>query len=399
MQVDPGKSTRSGALLKTPPEVLAFRKRFPIFASKIHLASNSMGALSEDVIEAQKLYLDERLEYGTTWRFAMPRHEELRAAFATLIGAKTSEIALCCSATQALGMVTSALDWRERPTIVFDEYSFPSTTYLWRAQELRGAAIRRVDAAADGSLSPQRFESALDSSVGIVATSHVCYKNGYRQDIEALGQMVQGHGALMAVDDYQCLGTRAIDVKAAGMDILVSGAAKYLLGSPGLGFLYVREGLLDRLHPTVAGWFGQEDMNAFQIDSHDEATDARRFQIGTPALSTIYESLAATKLLQKEGLSRIGNWIETLTRHAMNRLTEEGYTYVTPDADDRRGPQVSIRVTDGARAIEGLLAKGIVSSSRDGNIRSAWHYYNTVEDTDALIEALNAMPAEITGRR
>jgi selenocysteine lyase/cysteine desulfurase len=384
--------------LETPAEVIAFRRHFPIFRDKMHLASNSMGALSEEVIEAQRLYLDERLRYGTTWRFAMPRHEELRAAFADLIGAKTAEIALCASATQALGAVASCFDWRERPGIVFDEYSFPSTTYLWRAQEQRGADVRRVDARTDGSLPPQQFEAALDASTQIVATSRVCYKNGYRQDVAALARLAHDHGALMVVDDYQCLGTRAVDVRADDCDVLVSGSAKYLLGSPGLGFLYVKEELVGRLHPTLTGWFGQEDMNAFQVNSHDEASDARRFQTGTPALSAIYESLAAIRLLKEQGLGKVGDWVGRLTRHAMDRLAAEGYAFATPLDDERRGPQISIRVKNGAGVIEELLARGIVCSSRDGNIRTAWHYYNTVEDVDALVDGFNAMPAEWTGR-
>lgn len=371
-----------------PEAARHFRARFPIFRDKVHLASNSMGAVSDAILAAQAVCMSERLTLGTTWKQAMPRHEALRADFARMIGAKPSEIALCYSASQALGMVMSAMDWQKRPAIVFDEYSFPSTTYLWHAQAAAGAMPRMVRADAQGLISPDDFAPMLDESVGLVAVSHVCYKNGHRIDLAGLASRVHAVGGLLAVDDYQCAGTRPMDVKAEGIDILVTGAAKYLLASPGVGFLYVREGLFDSLHPRLTGWFGQEDMNAFTIGSHDEASDARRFQTGTPSLLAIYEAQASLALLAEAGMERIGEWVRQLTGHVMDRLAAEGIACATPREDARRGPQVTIRARDGGAAVAHLAARGIICSSRNGDIRTAWHYYNSLEDAERLIGAL-----------
>lgn len=380
------------ARLPTPPEVLAFRSRFPIFRDRIHLASNSMGAVGDVLLEAQQAYLAERLEHGVTWRLALPRHEALRASFAALIGAKPHEIAICCSATQALGVVASCFDWRERPGIVFDELSFPSTTYLWRAQQQRGAFIRQVGADRQGELRASDFVASLDASVQVVAVSHVCYKNGHRLDLPELARHTHAAGALLIVDDYQACGSRHVDVKAQDIDVLVTGTSKYLLGSPGLGLLYVREELLDRLHPTVTGWFAQENPLDFQIDRHQEAADARRFQTGTPAFGPIYDALATVELLRSVGMSHIERWIDQLTAYVIKRLDERGFVAATPRDPRKRGAQVAIRSAQAAQAVEALAQGGIICSHREGNIRSAWHYYNTPADADALVEALESIP-------
>lgn len=382
----------TGPRPETPAGVTAFRKRFPIFRSKIHLASNSMGAVSDAMITAQAELMAERLEYGTIWPRIIPRHERLREVFAQLMGVDTTEIAACGSATQAMGMMMSSLDWTARPGLVFDAYSFPSMTYLCRAQERRGAQPRMVPAGADGIIRPEDFDAYLTPDVQLVCVSSVCYKNGHRLDIKALAERVHAMGALLAVDDYQCCGTRPMDLHAMGVDVLVTGTAKYLLGTPGMGLMYVSAAALEKLHPTLTGWFGQADMNAFQIDSHDEAPDARRFQTGTPAIGTVYESLAGAELLLETGLGHIGEWVQTVTGYAIDRLAGAGHTVITPRDDARRGPQVTIAVPDGPAAVKALAERGIICSSRDGKIRSAWHYYNTPEDAEALVAALDSLP-------
>ncbi|MBT9386591.1 aminotransferase class V-fold PLP-dependent enzyme [Pseudooceanicola sp. CBS1P-1] len=378
-------------MLKTPTEVTTFRSRFPIFRDKVHLASNSMGAVSDVVLEAAEACMRERLERGTTWPLAMQRHDALRETFARLIGARIGEVAICCSATQAMGAIASSLSWERRPKVLFDAYSFPSMAYLWRAQAMRGAEAVMVPAGNDARLRPEAFDPYLDSSVQIVCVSSLCYKNGHRLDIRALSERVHAVGAILAVDDYQSFGTRAMDMEALGIDILVTGTAKYMLGAPGLGLLYVREALLDRLHPTLTGWFGQQDMLEFQIDQHDEAGDARRFQTGTPAMGAMYESLAAARLLEEIGLEHIGAWVTQLTGHAIDRLTAAGHTVITPRDDAARGPQVTLAVSDAPTAVAALAERGVICSTRDGKIRTAWHYYNTADDITVLEEALSGV--------
>ena len=132
------KATASSTSVNTPAEVFAFRKQFPIFENKIHLANNSKGALSQAVILAHQEYLESWKRDGAPWHTWVGKQESLRASFAEMIGAKPHEIAACPSVSVALYSIASCLDWRERPAVVFDDFSFPSVTYMWHAQAIRG---------------------------------------------------------------------------------------------------------------------------------------------------------------------------------------------------------------------------------------------------------------------
>lgn len=373
------------------PEVLAFRKRFPIFRNKVHLANNAMGAVSDVVEQAHRQFLEDRILHGASWEVAQEQHDRLRDRFAELIGAKPGEIAVCYAATQALGVVSTCFDWRERSTILFDDYSFPSVTQLWRAQSRRGARVRQVGADVDGMILPEYFAPHMDDSVAIVSAAHVCYKNGHRLDAAAAAREAHAEGAIFALDDYQSCGSRPFNVREADVDILVAGTVKFMLGSPGVALMYVREELHDRLHPTITGWWGQESPHAMRIDAHVEAPDAAKFQIGTPALGAIYDSVAGIELLMSVGIDKVSTWIDYLTARLFDRLDSEGFVPATPRDPARRGPQVAIRSHDAAAAVEALAVRGITSTHRDNNVRTAWHFYNTPDDIEVLIDALNAI--------
>ncbi|MBS1879749.1 MAG: aminotransferase class V-fold PLP-dependent enzyme [Actinobacteria bacterium] len=383
---------RAGVAAAVPAEVLAFRRRFSIFESKVHLATNAKGALADVVADANAEYLESWRTEGAPWGLWAQRHEELRAAFAKLIGAKTEEIAVCPAATSALGVLASCFEWREgRPAIAFDDYSFPSVTYLWHAQAQRGAEVRRVAPDAAGELRPEAFDPVLDEDLRLLSVAHVCYKNGHRVDLPALVERAHAVGALLVVDDYQSCGSRPLDVHAAGIDVLTAGTVKFMLGSPGVAFLYVAEHLHADLHPTLTGWFGQRNPGDFQVERNDEAPDAARFQVGTPAIPAVFDSLAGIELIAGVGLEAIGAWIDSLTALLIDRLDEEGFVPATPRDPAKRGPQVAIRTTAMDEAVAELAARGLIVSSRDDNIRVAFHYYNTPEDIEALIAALHSL--------
>jgi kynureninase len=376
--------------IAVPEAVLRFRRRFDIFERKVHLANNAKGALADVVLAAHEEYLRTWREDGAPWGEWAERHEMLRAAFARLIGAGVHEVAVCPTATVALGSLASAIDWTgPRRAVAFDDYSFPSVAYLWHAQAMAGAEVRRVHPDADGEIAPEAFDSVLDDRCRLLSVAHVCYKNGHRLDLPAVAERAHAAGALFVVDDYQCTGSRPLDVRAAGIDVLTTGTVKFLLGSPGVAFLYVAEEHIDELHPRLTGWFAQRNPGDFQIDAHLEAPDATRFQSGTPAIPAVYDSLAGIELVRSVGLEPIGEWIDHLTALLIARLDEEGFVPATPRNPARRGPQVAIRANDMDRAVAELAARDIVASSRDGNVRVAFHYYNTPDDIEALIAALH----------
>ena len=79
---------------------------------------------------------------GAPWAAWAAKHEELRASFADMIGAKMHEIAIVPSVSVAMGTLASCFDWRDRPAVAFDDFSFPSVVYLWLAHARSGVEVR-----------------------------------------------------------------------------------------------------------------------------------------------------------------------------------------------------------------------------------------------------------------
>jgi selenocysteine lyase/cysteine desulfurase len=228
------------------------RHRFPVFEQRIYINSCSQGALSDSVREAYRRYLDDWDEHGAPWEYWVGRLEAVRSAIAQLVNADEDEIAVTTSVSAGVSALGSGLGFGDgRDTVVVSDFEFPTIGQIWHAQERRGARVVHVPAEADGTIPLERFESAIDARTALVAVTHVCFRNGGRLDVTGVSRLAHERGALCLVDAYQTVGSLPLDVRALGCDFLAAGVLKYLLGSAGLGFLYCRRELIERIAPTA----------------------------------------------------------------------------------------------------------------------------------------------------
>ena len=367
----------------------SLRARFPVLAKKTYLNTGSYAPLALEVKQAFEQYLDDRLQLGADWPGWVERGERVRKQVATLLHAETAEIALTASASASVNAVASAIDVRSgRDTIVVSNFEFPTSGQIWHAQERLGARVVHVPEAADGTIPLEHFERVIDERTRLVAISAVCYRNGSRLDVSGIVRIAHARGAWVLLDCFQAAGALEVDVQALDVDFAVGGMVKYLLGTSGIGYLYVRRDLIETLLPTQSGWFAQANTFAMDVFHNDPAPDARRFQAGTPAVPNCYAAEAGLDLIFELGLPAIESRVHTLTRRCMERLQEIGATPATPTAAARRGPMVAIRSTDDAQLVSRLAERDIVVTCRDGNIRAMFHAYNDENDIEALITGL-----------
>jgi selenocysteine lyase/cysteine desulfurase len=209
-------------------------------------------------------------------------------------------------------------------------------------------------------------------------------------DVKEVVRLAHERGALVLLDAYQSAGSVPLDVKELGVDFLAAGTVKYLLGSAGLGFFYCRRELWERAWPTATGWFADQDIFAMDIHHYSPARNARRFQSGTPPVPAIYAGIAGIELMREIGIEETREHVLHLNAHLIAGLDELGATVVTPTRRDRHGALICVRSTDVNRLVEALGRWGIVTSSRDGNVRISPHAYNSLEDIDLVLEALAA---------
>jgi selenocysteine lyase/cysteine desulfurase len=364
------------------------RHRFPIFEKRVYINSCSQGALSDAVRKAYENYLEDWDDKGAPWEYWVERQEAARGAFAGLVNAGPDEVAVTTSLSAGVSALASGLRYARRSTVVLTDWEFPTIGQIWHAQEARGARVRHVPAAADGSIPLEHFERAIDDDTLLVSITHVCYRNGAMLDVPAVVELAHERGALVLLDAFQSVGSLPVDVERLGVDFLGAGVLKYLLGSAGLGFFYCRRELVERVWPTQTGWFADE--NIFQMDHTDysPARTAARFQSGTPPVPAIYAGIAGIELMREIGISETREHVLALNEHLLNGLDELGATVVTPRQPDRRGALICVRSTDVKQLIDRLDRAGIVTSERDRNLRISAHCYNSTEDVDAVLRSL-----------
>jgi selenocysteine lyase/cysteine desulfurase len=373
-----------------------FRARFPILRRRIYVNSCSQGALSTDVDEAIRAYLDSWHESGSPWEMWVDHVERLRGRFAASIGADIDEIAVMPSASAGINAVASALSFAgPRRGVVLGDFEFPTMVHVWLAQRRRGADIRRAraQAASPDTLPLEAYDAAIDERTLIVPATHVCFRNGHRTDIAGLVQLAHGRGAYVFLDDYQRTGSGPIDVHALGVDFMVTGCLKYLIAAAGIGFLYVRRDLIARLEPAITGWFGRVNPFAFRIDEIDWPPGANRFESGTPPVPNAYAALAALELLDRIGYDVVGRQVDHLADRYACAARDAGFVVRTPAAPACRGPLVVVQSLDGPELVRRLAGRGIVASCRGDGLRVAFHAYNTEGDVDAVVSALAAESA------
>lgn len=370
----------------------AVRARFQSLERLAYINSGSYGLLSDSIRAGIRDYVDHRIEVGADWDAWVERSMRFGARLAQLVNADADEIAVTASASSGINSVASAMDFSGgRNRVLVSNYEFPTSGQIWHAQEPRGAIVRHVEEDGEGRIPLEHFEQAIDERTRIVALSRVCYRHGGRlsdDEVRAIVEMAHRNGAYVILDVFQSLGAEALDVKALGVDFVVGGTYKYMLGTAGVGFLYARRELARSLVPTVSGWFAQEDIGAMDIFANDPSHTATRFQGGTPPVLSCYASDAGLGLILDYGVKAIEARVRALTAHALERFGEEGFTLATPA--ESHGPMLAIRSADAGALVQKLIERDVVTSHRDGNVRAGFHFYNDESDLERLIEGLNA---------
>ena len=368
----------------------SYRAEFPIFERVTYLNTCSLGALSLRSRRRVEAFLDEWQTRGAPawydiWWEALA---DLRTRCARLVGADSSEIALHASVSTATAVLASALDYTSRTKIVTTSLDFPTVAYQWLAKARQGLEVEIVQSP-DGVRVPlELIAEAVDDRTALVATSHVYFTTGWTQDLGAIAQIAHDRGALCFVDAYQSAGQIPLDVHESGVDFLCSGGLKWLLGGPGIVFLYVRGDLMSRVEPSVTGWFAharQFEFDPHRIVWHD---DARRFEQGTPALAAVHAQLGGLDVIEEIGVPRIAEVTRNLTEDLIVKARAAGLTpRVASDASERSAI-VMIPREDPAAEVRRLADAGIVVDARPGHVRISPFFYNVPDDHDKAIAVL-----------
>ena len=365
----------------------SWRRRIPLLASCIPMNNCSQAPQTDATRAAAERYLDSWNGSGMDWDAWMSEVALAKAEFAKLIGATADDIAVFSSVSEAASAVASALTLQGRRTnIVVSDAEFPTVAHVWLAQERRGARVSWAPVCEDSDVSP--YDAVIDDQTALVSACHAYYMNGLIQDSARIASIARDAGALSFVDAYQSLGTIPLDVRALGVDFLASGNLKFLMGIPGIAFLYVRPEIVDTLQPSVTGWFGRANPFAFDARSLDWSPTASRFDTGTPPVINAYVARAGMEIINALGPSNIRASLVELGQRLIDGGRARGLVLHGSD-DMRRKTATTAFVVGDSHAVEhAMRERGVIASARGDVIRLAPHFYSTTDDVDRALDVL-----------
>ncbi|OEU44257.1 MAG: hypothetical protein BBJ60_03025 [Desulfobacterales bacterium S7086C20] len=375
------------------------RKDFPVLQDHVYLDNAAAGAGCRTVYEATEEYTKEysRSRMGIRSNLG-DWHEKIlqtKQQFAQLIGCEKEEVFFVPTTSTGINVVAKLVASERGENIVTNDMEFLSNLIAWLGQRENGVEVRFAKSR-DGRLLPEAINKELDKRTAVLSISQVTWGNGFRHDIKTLSEIAHENDAFLVVDGIQCVGAMKIDVKREGIDFLVCGTHKWLLGPGGAAFLYMRKELAEDLNPlfTFLHMMDKEfiERNVFdEFDSYEMEYGpiSQKHDMVMFNRAAYAGSWAAMNLILKVGVDQIEKRIKRICEYLIKQLVEAGFELRTPEDPTERFGIVNIKVKNHREVAQFLRnERKIIVAPRLSGIRVSPHFFNTKEDIDIIIKEL-----------
>jgi cysteine desulfurase/selenocysteine lyase len=382
----------------------AARTLFPGYGrDSTYLDTCARGLLPAPARAALEAHLD-ALTTGTIDKAALfAATATTRASFARLVRCAPDEIAFTKNVSEGLNMIAAALDWRAGDNaVVCLDLEHPNNVYPWLNQRARTGIEVRAVAPLDGHVDAARIIAAIDARTRLVTLPTVTFSPGFVTDVTQVAQACRARGVLLLADAVQSVGVLDTDVATLGVDALAVSTQKGLCGLYGMGFLYCRREVAQRLTPAYLARFGVNvgggaHEATLGTSNYELMPAARRFDLGNYNYPGVLVAGASLQILEAVGTKAIEAHVRGLAARLIGGLLAAGL----PVAGGAAGAHTSSIVCVGrigagghdstddpqiAALSERLTAAGVVHTIRRGMIRFGLHLYNTEADVDRVLE-------------
>jgi len=376
----------------TDAEVLRWREEFPILRQCTYLINNSLGAMPRQtrhqLQEYSRAWETRGVESWTDSWWEFPRR--VGDLLAGILEAGPDEVSVQPNVTTAEWVAWSAIPRSKgRNKVVYSALNFPSVRYFYQAQpDLQIEVVPSED----GLTVPlDRILDAINESTLLVPISHVLFKSGYIQDVQAIVEKAHSVGAYVILDTYHSCGIVPFSVKDIDADFVVGGVLKWLCGGPGVAFLWVNPRLSRILTPSLTGWLAHRDPFAFE-EEMDWTSGAYRFLNGTPNVPGLYAARSGVEIILRVGVERIRERSTTLTDRLIQQADRAGIEVRCPRDPAVRGGHVTLAPSGAEVIARDLIERGFyIDYRREFGIRIAPHFYNTLEEVDSVVEEIESL--------
>jgi len=349
-------------------------------------------------------------------REATSLYEQARDKVCSFINTfNRNEIVFTSGATEAINLVASSLsctssyyekDWMrlvEGDEIIISEAEHHSNIVPWQmAAAKTGAVLKYVPLRSDGEFDLKAFEELLSPKTKFVSVQHVSNVMGTINPVASIVKLVRSKSpeAKIMLDACQSVPHTIVDVQTLDVDFLAASGHK-MCGPTGIGFLWGRESLLNKLAPYMGGG---EMIDQVFMENSTYAPAPARFEAGTPPIAQAVGLGSAIDYLNKIGMERIHDYEMELAQYLHKRLNDvKGVTVLGPPVGVERAALCAF-VCDGVHPSDlSTFLDGEGVAIRAGHhccqplhralgyshsARASLYFYNTKEDVDGFIRVL-----------
>ncbi len=375
-------------------DLLALREQFPALASSVYMISHSLGAMPRAAQVALNEYAQLWVEKSiTAWEDWIKESKLAAARIEKILGAASGTVQMATNVSQVQATLASCLDYAgPRNRVVYTSLNFPTVSYVWKAEERRGAEVVVVPSDDGIGVPTERLLAAIDERTLVVPISHVLFRSSFIQDAAAIVKRAHEVGAMVILDTYQSAGTIPLDVTALGVDFVCGGSVKWLCGGPGAAYLYVRPDLIPRFAPRTTGWFAHRAPFAFTMPDQEYAEDVSRYGGGTLAIAPLYQARAGAELIGRIGVTAIRQKSLRQTAHMLKRAAEAGYRINSPQSESQRGGTVVMDFAGADKVCAELNRRKFFCDHRPGGgLRASPHFYTTDAEVDRFMDEVETL--------
>jgi selenocysteine lyase/cysteine desulfurase len=364
-----------------------YRRWFPITDNLIYLNHAGTGPLSRRARQEIEDCLD---TYAVSAEFPLEQYfdrvAKSRAIVAQFLKVDPEEITFTHNTSQGLFIALMNIIIEPGDTVIVMDEVFPAARYAV-VNNLPGVTTRFVRFTGQDPL--QVIQEHLDPTVKAVVVDLVQYLSGERIDIKRLSSYLREKGVTCIVDGIQAVGAIDFSVRETDVDFLSCGAAKWLFGPSGAGFLYVNKRGFPHMRKLATGWLGAKWTGFEHCENPPPMyDDARMFEQGTRNIIGISALAENCRMLMEVGMDNVERHIRSLKQRLWAVFRNLAYEILTPEAKLQSGI-ITVRPRgDAVVVFRRLMQHNVVLSFRSGWLRFSPHFYNTKEEIDTVASLL-----------
>ena len=367
---------------------MKIREEFPELQHKIYMNCAAVSLIPRKAKEAVIQSLGEREMTGEMrTEIRDGRELEARKQIARIINASFEEICLVSNTSEGLNIIAQGLPLKPGENVVFTDKEYPGNMIPWINLEKKGieARIVKINYGEDPT---EALLSAVDEKTRLLSLSFVGWIDGFRFDIEKIGQFCQERNIIFVVDAVQGAGAMQLDVQSAKISFISCGGFKWLLSPNGTGFIYVNKDLLPQIEMVYLSYMSFEGTPMEYELGCPLRKDASKFRLGCISDIGIAAMNKSFELLLETGIDNIERHVLQLVDYATERIKDKGYSILSNFAPQNRSGILTFGGNDIQTKYDNLIRNNIIVSFRKNWIRISPHLYNNKEDIDQMLDLL-----------